>query len=289
MTNKSSYEPGRPIWVDLSTPDHDATIAFYGALFGWSAEKGLGAATLTAAFVLGPVLSTLGGSFATVAVNLAYPIEDLLLVMFVVATLALLGWRVTTGSALLLAGFLRFGAADAAYLVQIAHDTYSSGRWVDAVWVLGALSIAAGCGRPITVPVRKARPTAAGRAGIGRARRVGACQRAGPPARAVAAPAARREPAGLRHPHPRLCPDGAGMRCTSAPASASRSALTTPPTPAGCCSAPISRCTARRSPAGVTRSTTRLSPTPRVTGCRPSRSCATRSPATSSSCTTSRS
>jgi predicted enzyme related to lactoylglutathione lyase len=40
MTNKTSYQPGEPIWVDLGTPDLDASIAFYGGLFGWTAEKG---------------------------------------------------------------------------------------------------------------------------------------------------------------------------------------------------------------------------------------------------------
>lgn len=40
MTDKSSYAPGEPIWIDLGTPDLDASIAFYGGLFGWTAEKG---------------------------------------------------------------------------------------------------------------------------------------------------------------------------------------------------------------------------------------------------------
>ena len=35
MTNKTSYQPGEPIWVDLGTPDLDRSIAFYGALFGF--------------------------------------------------------------------------------------------------------------------------------------------------------------------------------------------------------------------------------------------------------------
>lgn len=38
MTVKTSYQPGEPIWVDLSTPDMDATTAFYGALFGWTCD-----------------------------------------------------------------------------------------------------------------------------------------------------------------------------------------------------------------------------------------------------------
>jgi predicted enzyme related to lactoylglutathione lyase len=40
MTEKTSYRPGEPIWIDLGTPDLDASIAFYGSLFGWTAEKG---------------------------------------------------------------------------------------------------------------------------------------------------------------------------------------------------------------------------------------------------------
>ena len=36
---KTSYRAGTPAWVDLSTPDIDATTAFYGALFGWRATE----------------------------------------------------------------------------------------------------------------------------------------------------------------------------------------------------------------------------------------------------------
>jgi uncharacterized protein len=38
MPERTSYEPGTPSWVDLSTPDVDASARFYGALFGWEAE-----------------------------------------------------------------------------------------------------------------------------------------------------------------------------------------------------------------------------------------------------------
>lgn len=40
MADKTSYETGEPIWTDIATPDLDATIAFYGSLFGWTAERG---------------------------------------------------------------------------------------------------------------------------------------------------------------------------------------------------------------------------------------------------------
>jgi predicted enzyme related to lactoylglutathione lyase len=33
---KTSYSQGTPTWVDLGTPDIEATTAFYGALFGWT-------------------------------------------------------------------------------------------------------------------------------------------------------------------------------------------------------------------------------------------------------------
>ena len=35
MTERTSYEPGTPSWVDLATPDVDASARFYGGLFGW--------------------------------------------------------------------------------------------------------------------------------------------------------------------------------------------------------------------------------------------------------------
>jgi uncharacterized protein len=36
MSERTSYEPGTPCWIDLGTPDQDAAAAFYGSLFGWS-------------------------------------------------------------------------------------------------------------------------------------------------------------------------------------------------------------------------------------------------------------
>jgi predicted enzyme related to lactoylglutathione lyase len=35
MTERTSYEPGTPSWVDLATPDVNASARFYGELFGW--------------------------------------------------------------------------------------------------------------------------------------------------------------------------------------------------------------------------------------------------------------
>jgi uncharacterized protein len=38
MTERTSYDPGTPSWVDLSTPDVDAAGRFYGEVFGWQTE-----------------------------------------------------------------------------------------------------------------------------------------------------------------------------------------------------------------------------------------------------------
>jgi predicted enzyme related to lactoylglutathione lyase len=40
MTNMSSYDPGDPTWIDLGSPDTDASATFYGSLFGWTATEG---------------------------------------------------------------------------------------------------------------------------------------------------------------------------------------------------------------------------------------------------------
>ena len=38
MMEVTSYAPGTPSWADVSAPDVDAAVAFYGALFGWEAQ-----------------------------------------------------------------------------------------------------------------------------------------------------------------------------------------------------------------------------------------------------------
>jgi predicted enzyme related to lactoylglutathione lyase len=38
MSERTSYEPGTPSWVDLSSPDPEASKRFYTGLFGWEAQ-----------------------------------------------------------------------------------------------------------------------------------------------------------------------------------------------------------------------------------------------------------
>jgi len=39
MSERSSYKPGTPCWVDLGSPDLDASVEFYTALFGWQVPE----------------------------------------------------------------------------------------------------------------------------------------------------------------------------------------------------------------------------------------------------------
>src|SRR4051794_4673192 len=39
MPEFTDHPPGAPSWVDLSTPDVDASVRFYGELFGWEAGE----------------------------------------------------------------------------------------------------------------------------------------------------------------------------------------------------------------------------------------------------------
>ncbi len=39
MSERTSYAPGTPCWVDLGSPDLDASVEFYGGLFGWDVPE----------------------------------------------------------------------------------------------------------------------------------------------------------------------------------------------------------------------------------------------------------
>jgi predicted enzyme related to lactoylglutathione lyase len=78
MTERTSYAPGTPSWVDLGSPDTAASAAFYGSLFGWTVEispdpaaGGYGMFSLRDKFVagLGPQMNTDMPPFWTVYVT----------------------------------------------------------------------------------------------------------------------------------------------------------------------------------------------------------------------------
>ena len=95
---------------------------------------GLGAAAVSAALFLGPIVAGTGGSFAQVVTNLAYPVGDLLVLVLVTGVFALLSWRPGRAWWLLAAGFVSFAAADTLYLFRMATGTYTVGTLVDVFW-----------------------------------------------------------------------------------------------------------------------------------------------------------
>jgi predicted enzyme related to lactoylglutathione lyase len=40
MSEVSEHPPGTPSWIDLGSPDIEATVGFYGGLFGWDVVEG---------------------------------------------------------------------------------------------------------------------------------------------------------------------------------------------------------------------------------------------------------
>jgi two-component system cell cycle response regulator len=100
------------------------------------------AAAVAAAVAWDPILhAATKGDAAAVATNLAYPIGDLVLLVFAVGVFALSGWR--PGKALLWlgAGVALTAVADTAYLYESAKGTYVVGGILDSMWIASALAI----------------------------------------------------------------------------------------------------------------------------------------------------
>ena len=107
-------------------------------LIGALAVGAVGAAFLYPAFQ-----GSTEGDVATVAVNLAYPLGDLLLLSFVVAAVALSGWHADRGWTLFGGGLVVIAIADGIYLQQEATIGYTPGSWPDTLWLVGGIAIPA--------------------------------------------------------------------------------------------------------------------------------------------------
>ena len=66
---------------------------FHASMWLDGVLSGLTVAAMTVAFVLPPVLQGTGGTLSVVAVNLAYPLVDLLMITLLIGVFALFGWR----------------------------------------------------------------------------------------------------------------------------------------------------------------------------------------------------
>ena len=99
-------------------------------------------AALVVAFVIGPILDGVGGSLSAVATNVSYPVGDLLLVLLVLLTVAVSGWRLDRQVGVLALGLGTFAIADSLYLYRVAAGTYEVGTVLDSLWLVGIALLA---------------------------------------------------------------------------------------------------------------------------------------------------
>jgi two-component system, cell cycle response regulator len=110
------------------------TESFRSSLWLDGAIAGLTVAALISTLAFQPIVDTASGGPAEIAVNLAYPVGDLMLLGLVVAIFGLNGWRLDPIWLLLGGGLALSAVADGIYLVQTARDTYVEGTLLDAAW-----------------------------------------------------------------------------------------------------------------------------------------------------------
>jgi diguanylate cyclase len=137
--------PGPPVAGFLVFPvAMSVALALYAAPGGWvRGQRLLDALTVTAALalvswstVVRPVLSVTDQDGAVLAVGLAYPAGDLVVVVLVLLTLA--GRRSDRAALLLLgAGAALIAVADSAFALLQATGSFASGQVVDLLWMAG--------------------------------------------------------------------------------------------------------------------------------------------------------
>ena len=120
-----------------------------GTLWADGVTAALAVSAASAALVFDTVQENASGQALEVAVNLAYPISDLVLLGVIVGALAGTGWRLDRTWVLLFAGIATFWLADSLYLVGNANGTYVPGSWFDAGWWLGLFLVGCAAWQPV--------------------------------------------------------------------------------------------------------------------------------------------
>jgi two-component system cell cycle response regulator len=120
-----------------------------GTLWADGITAALAVSAAGAALVFETVRDSASGQAMEIAVSLAYPIADLLLLGLIVGALAGTGWQLDRTWVLLAGGIATFWLADSLYLVRTANGTYESGNWFEIGWWLGLVMIAAAAWQPV--------------------------------------------------------------------------------------------------------------------------------------------
>jgi len=104
-----------------------------------AAIVGLGLSTLGAAFALQPVLPHFDGNLNQSFLAIIYPVADLVLLCFIIATVVMQGFSIR--GLLLTIGVCIYAAADFLFLWQNLNLNYVFGSLVDYGWLLGFIVI----------------------------------------------------------------------------------------------------------------------------------------------------
>ncbi len=118
---------------------------------------GLAIAAVGAALIFPAVLSQSSGGSAAVAVNLAYPLGDFLLLVFISVGFTVSGWNPGRQWLLLGLGLGLAACADMVYLYQEANGTYVVDHLLDAAWPASMALIAAAAWQPAQPSTTRAR------------------------------------------------------------------------------------------------------------------------------------
>ena len=109
---------------------------------------GLGLSTLGSAIAVHPVLPHFDGDFAQSFLAIIYPIADLILLCFIIATVAMQGF--SHRGFFLVLGVCIYAMTDFLFLWQNLHLSYVFGSLLDYGWLLSFVLIAESCWNPST-------------------------------------------------------------------------------------------------------------------------------------------
>src|SRR4051794_30040598 len=124
------------------------TDSFRSSLWLDGGIAALTVAALVATLAFEPIVNATGGTTAQIAVNMAYPAGDLLLLTLVVTLFGLNGWRPDPVWLLIGGGMALTAVADGLYLVQSATQQYVPGGLLDLAWPASALLVALAAWQP---------------------------------------------------------------------------------------------------------------------------------------------
>ena len=111
----------------------------------------LAVAAAGAAVLLHPLIGHTGGSAAVGAIDLAYPLADILLLGFAIGLPALTGWRVRGPWLLIAAALALIAVSDGVFLYSTLTEKFIEGTVLDPLWPASLLLLAYASWRPVRV------------------------------------------------------------------------------------------------------------------------------------------